>query len=91
MKNYSYELTLMENMGILHPEAHMFFNQGITRHDPDVVGSIMTRISLKEGLRICGKKYRATIHSDMKQLHTRDTFLPQHWKNMSHDQKKQTL
>ena len=54
--NYSYALTLMENMGILYPEAHMFFNQVITRHDPDVVGYIMIQISLKVGLKIWGNK-----------------------------------
>ena len=46
----------MENMGILYPEAHMFFNQVITRHDPDVVGYIMIQISLKVGLNIWGNK-----------------------------------
>ena len=81
----------MENMEILHPENHMFFNQGIKRHNPDVVGYIMNQLSLKEGLKIWGKKGRATIYSEMKKLHTRYTFLPQHWKNMSHYQKNQTL
>ena len=78
-------------MGILHPESHMFFNQGITRHEPDVVGSIITHLSLKAGLKRWGKKGRDEIHSEMNQLHMRDTFLPLHWKNMLYDQRKQTL
>ena len=41
----------MENMGILHPESHMIFNKGITRHEPGVVGYIMTQLSLKAGLK----------------------------------------
>ena len=51
----------------------------------------MTQLSFKEVLKRWVNKGRSTIHSDMEQLHTRDTFLPKHWKNMSHDQKKQTL
>ena len=45
-----YAIIQMESMGILHPEANMFFNQLITRNDPDVVGAIMTQLSLKTGL-----------------------------------------
>ena len=78
-------------MGILHPEAHMFFNQGITRHEPDVLGSIMTQMTSKSGIKRWGKKGRDSIHSDMKEIHMGDTFLLIHWNNMSHDQKKKTL
>ena len=81
----------MENMGILHPETHMFFNQGMKRHGPAVVGAIMTQLSLKAGLKRCGKKGRNEIHYKMKQIQMRDIFFPLHWKNMSHKQKKQTL
>ena len=69
----------------------MFFNHGITRHEPDVVGAITTHLSLKAVLNRWGKKGRDLIHSDMNQLHIRDTFLLIHWKNMSYDQRKQTL
>ena len=51
----------------------------------------MTQISLKSGLKRWGKKGRYAINSEMKQLHTRDTFLPLHWKNISNEQKKQIL
>ena len=67
-KKYSYAIALMENMGILHPESHMLFDQGITRHDPDVVLSIMTQLSLKAGLKRWGKKGRDEIHSETNQL-----------------------
>ena len=69
----------------------MFFNQGITIHDPDVVGAIMNQLSLKAGLKRWGKKVIDEIHSEMNQIHMRDTFLPLHCKNMSYEQKKQTL
>ena len=88
---YSYALTQMENIGILHPKSHMFSKQVIKRHDTDVVGAIMTHLSLKEGLRIWGKKCRDAIHSETKQLHMRETFLPIHCKNMSYEQRNQTL
>ena len=66
----------------------MFCNQVITIHDPDVVGSVVTQLALKAGLKIWGKKGRDAIHSEMKQLQMRYTFLPLHWKNMSYDQRK---
>ena len=69
----------------------MFFNQVITRHEPDIVGSIMNQMLLKTGLNRWGKKGRGEIHSETKQLHTRGTFLPLHWKNMSYEERKQTL
>ena len=81
----------MENMGILHPEYHMFFNQRITGHDSDFEGDIMAQLSHKSGLKRWGKKVRYAIPSKMKQIHMRDTFLPLHWKNMLYDQIKHTL
>ena len=88
---YLYAHTQMENMGILHPEYHMFFNQRITGHDSDFEGDIMAQLSHKSGLKRWGKKVRYAIPSKMKQIHMRDTFLPLHWKNMSYEQRKQTL
>ena len=79
----------MENMNIFHPESHMFFNQGITIHDPYVVETMTTHISPKTGLKIWGKGGTDSIYSEMIQLHMRDTFLPLHWKNMSHEHRKQ--
>ena len=78
-------------MGTLHLEYHIFFNQGMERNDPDIAGAILNHLSLKEGLEIWGKKGRDAIHSDMKQLHIRDTFLLVKWKNIWHYQKKQTM
>ena len=51
----------------------------------------MNQMLLKTGLKEWGKKGRGAIHSDMKQLHMRDTFLPLHLKNMSYEERKQTL
>ena len=62
-------------MGILHPESHMFFNQGITRHGTDVVRAMTTQMSLKAVLKRWGKKIRYESNSEMKQLHMGDTFL----------------
>ena len=66
----------------------MFCNQVITIHDPDVVGSVVTQLALKAGLKIWGNKGRDAIHSEMKQIQIRDTFLPLHWKNISYYQRK---
>ena len=60
---YSYTLKQMENMVILHPESHMLFNPGITRHDPDFVEAIMTPLPLKAGLNRWGNKVSGAINS----------------------------
>ena len=81
----------MENMGILHPESHVLFNQGITRHDPEVVEEIMTQISIKSGFKRWGNKCGGAIYPEMNQIHMIYTLLLLQWKNMSHAQKKKTL
>ena len=50
-------------MGKLRPEFHMFFDQIIKIHDPEVVGAIMNQMSLKAGLKRRGKKGRYAIYS----------------------------
>ena len=69
----------------------MFFNQVITRHDPDILGANMNHISIKAGLKRWGKKVIDAIHREMNQLHMRDTFLLLQCKNMSHEHKKHKL
>ena len=72
----------MENMGILHPEDHIFSNRGITINDPDGLGAIMTQLSLNAGLKRWGNKGLSAINSNMNQLHMRDTLLPLQCNNM---------
>jgi hypothetical protein len=50
------------------------------RPEPDVAAAIMTQLSLKAGL-----------HSEMKQLHFRDTFNPMRWNELTHAKKQSVL
>jgi hypothetical protein len=69
----------------------MFYNQDMYQQEPDVVAKIMTQLSLKAGLKQWGDKATEAVHSEMKQLHFRDTFKPFHWNDLSHIQKKSVL
>jgi hypothetical protein len=88
---YAYAVMQLESQGALHPDAHMFFNQNTHQAEPDVVAMIMTQLSLKAGLRQWGDKAKAAAHSEMKQLHLRDTFKPFHWSELTHDEKQRVL
>jgi hypothetical protein len=46
---------------------------------------------LKAGLKHWGDKAKAEVHSEMKQLHFRDTFKPMHWREFTHTQKQCVL
>ena len=52
----------------------MSFCQVMMEEKPDVVAAIMTQLSLKSGLKEWGKKADKAVHSEMKQLHFRNTF-----------------
>jgi hypothetical protein len=75
----------------MHPDAHMAFFQSEGPCEPDVVAAIMTQLSLKAGLKQWGEKAKAAVHSEMKQLHLRDTFKPLHWGDLNETQRKSVL
>ena len=59
---------------------------------PDVAAVIMTQSSLKAGLKQWGHKGEAAAHSEMKQLHFRNTFFkPCHWHELTRTQKQSAL
>jgi hypothetical protein len=88
---YVYAVTQLEMHGVLHPDAHMFFQTDMYHAEPDVVAAIMTQLSLKAGLREWGKEAQKAVHSEMKQLHFRDTFRPMHWRDLTHARRKSIL
>ena len=75
----------------LHPNAHVFAQKGLYQAEPDVVAAIMTQLSLKAGMKEWGQKGYDAAHSEMKQLHLRNTFKPMRWKEMSEEQKSSIL
>ena len=88
---YAVALAQLENHGALHPDSHHLFFQSMAENSPDVVAAIMTQLSLKVGLKQWGKKAHAAAHSEMKQLHMRDTFKPMHYRELNEAQKKSVL
>jgi hypothetical protein len=55
------------------------------------VAAIMTQLSLKAGLKTWGKEAQKAVHSEMKQLHLRNTFKPTQWEELTHKQKQTVL
>ena len=51
----------------------------------------MTQLSLKSGLRAWGDKAYTAVQSELKQLHFRNTFKPEHWRELTHTQRQTVL
>jgi hypothetical protein len=79
---YSCAVTQLENNGVLHPDAHMFLQEGLYQAEPDVVTAVMTQLSLKNGLKEWGDQAYETAVAEMKQLHFRNTVEPLHWRHL---------
>jgi hypothetical protein len=77
------------NQPVLHPDAHMFFQ--MSEEQPTVVAAIMTQLSLKAGMKAWKDKAHEAVHSEMKQLHYRDTFQPMHHHELTAEEKKTVL
>jgi hypothetical protein len=90
-KKYEYIATQMEKDGVLHPGACMLFQTDMYQAEPDVVAAIMTQLLMKAGLKEWGTRAMDAVHSEMKQLHLRDTFKPKHWKDLTPEQKASVL
>ena len=88
---YGYAVTQLEDHGVLHPDAHMFMQSDFYQAEPDVVAMVMTQLSLKAGLKAWGDDAYAAAHSEMKQLHWRNTFKPKHLRELSHSQRQMVL
>jgi hypothetical protein len=76
---------------VLNPDAHMFVQEDFYQAEPDVVAIIMTQLSLKAGLKAWGDKAHMAAHSEIKQLHMRNTFKPKHWRELTADQRNTVL
>ena len=65
----------------------MIFNHIAVQNEPDVTVVIMSQISLKTGLKTWDKKGKIEVHSDMKQIHMKDTLIPLHRKDVTKEQR----
>ena len=88
---YAIAVTQLEDHGLLHPDLHEAFYHHAVSEQPDVIAAIMTQLSLKAGLKEWGGRAREAVHSEMKQLHMRDTFEPVHWSELGEEEKKTVL
>ena len=76
---------------VLDPDAHMFAQTDFYQTDADAVAAIMLQLSLKAGLKKWDGKAHEAAHSEMKQLHMRDTFKLKHWHELTVEQRGQVL
>jgi hypothetical protein len=87
---YSYAVTHIESK-VLNPDAHIFVQDYFYQAKPDVVVAIMTQLSLNAGLKEWGDEAFKVAQSEMKQLHFRNTFKPNHWRELSQVQRQTVL
>ena len=80
---YSFAVEQLEWQGVLHPDAHMLFQEDFYQAEPDVVAAVMTQLPMKAGLKAWGDKALSAVKSEMKQLHFRNAFRPKHWKDLT--------
>jgi hypothetical protein len=85
------EQPVAEPGGALCPDARTFFDQSKCQEELDVAAAIMTKLSLKPGLKQWGGKAAEAVRSEMTQLHFRDALKPFHWNESSHAQKLNVL
>ena len=68
-----------------HPDSHMMFGHKLIEELPNAASVIMSQLSIKAGIKICKGKGLASDKSEMKQLHFRDTFNPNNYKELNGD------
>ena len=69
----------------------MFVQEEFYQAEPDIAASVMTKLSLKSGLRAWGDKVYTSVQSEMKQLHFRNTLKPKHWRALTYTQRQTVL
>ena len=74
-----------------HPYDHVFLDRGAVQNEPDVTAVIMTYLWLKAGLKKLGEKCRRAVHSEMKQIHMKDTLIPIHRKDLTKEHRNAVL
>jgi hypothetical protein len=76
---------------VRNPDAHMFVQKDFYQAEPDIVAVVMTQLSRKAGLKQWGDNAFTAAHSEMKQLHLRKTFKPNHWRELIASQRQIVL
>jgi hypothetical protein len=56
----------------------------------DVVGMIMTQLSMKAAIKKWGNEPKFAISKEMKQLHWRNSYKPRHWHSLTKKQKNKS-
>ena len=69
----------------------MFMQDDFYQAELDVVAMVMTQLYLKAGHKTWGDSAYADAHSEMKQLHWRNTFKSKHLRELSHSQRQMVL
>jgi hypothetical protein len=83
---YSYAVTQLGTLGVLHPDYHMFIQEDFYQSDPKIMVHIMTQLSLKSSLKQWGDKAYAAVMLEMRQLDFQITCKSKHWNELSKTQ-----
>ena len=75
----------------LHKDVHMFFCQELIQEVPDAAASIMKQLYIKLGTKRLEGKIQTSDKYYMKQLHFRDIFKPNHYRELYENKKKSIL
>jgi hypothetical protein len=82
-------MTVEESIKYLTDEL---MDDGAYKINPEVFGLVMVQLSMKSGAAKLGElPVAAAAEAEMKQIHMRSTFVPQHWKNLTAKQRDQIL
>ena len=90
-KKYETVNTQVECEDIFHPDYHMIFCQELIEEVPDATAVIMAQLSLNTGMKSWKGKWQAEAQSETKQLHFRDTFKQNHYRDLNEHQEKSIL
>ena len=90
MTGKTYVMSQVEHQDVLHPDAHLEFND-TTAQPVIAVAAIMTQLSLKAGLKPLGEKSKNAMQDEIKQLNFRNTFDPRHSSDLTEKEKSEVL
>ena len=72
----------------MHQDAHMVLCQVLIEELPELAADIITQLSLKSGIKCWKLKWKEGAKYYMNQLYLRDTYNPNHYKELTRYQKK---
>ena len=63
----------------------------VRNDEADDFGTILAQLSLKQGLKVWGKRAKASATKEMQQMHTMPAFFPREAESLSREERKKAL